>query len=1170
MEILYILTVVIGFVVLLKWNKRDQQRLIAMRKQQTHKQTVCPAIQRGFFLISINTLMEIQNKIGEQVFDKLRSKFRQITLGDDEGNSTQDPQDAVFFNFNYVDNQGHDHGNITVSLIDRTMKVYYSKNISSDLSGSELTEWYEFLQGMRKTAMSNLYGFDTHDITKSNLDIADIQSTVNRNSMQEGKQTKKLVGRETKEGTWRVFASGNAVAVAGPFDSAAEANAYIKKQNVKESKMYGSTKSSYQECGPAKIIVRHNESINPEVRGSRSRKVKEVFIETHEGERFKMPFNSLPGTRAMAQHIGQGGRPYDDIGESISTMVSEIASLRPFVARNRNAIYEDETTIEMVEAAKEYYAETRKTLSKLKGKRGYKAYAESFEVIEQQEILEDEMAKMKERFTKKRFSDKMENAMPVVRKAFNRKNLKPKTPSMKPITEFEEWADEITEMPVNESCRDILSDEELQEVLYWLSGKYDSLSDELLEKLTQHYASNGEMPYDVGKDDPTEWLWDHLSDEYRSEIPEATDDSEMMSQKNKTWKTRGVELPGKFRSRYDRIDINGDPKTAPKIVGAKARIANRNGEKVEEAEEMCSTECCGKPISQCHCGPECPHCDCHEKNKKVNEDARTGGAKKAYDMGFSDAKSSRPKKAAHTSFGPYATDYYKGYEIGRSHLDHEAWQEKTAAKRQGRHYHESVTEQQLDEGILQSVFDFMWNMAGKIPRVAKARKSNQLAQEFRRFKDKMDDETVEKWLAELTSKIKSTHPATNKAKTGRTDSIRKIITAVKNAKSEDDFQNKMQRLQGQLKSLQKFIKSSNSGVEARKRKEKAAAKLVKTKGGSPHDRRTAGDNKLAQWVDKGAKEKGLNEGTWAIPDTAEKQERLVDLLSSPLPFGPNGEHASSALYDLIGDDELFDELAGAADEFGPEADARMTILSHMESIVKQDSGEWVGSDSPSELIKAFVNLYDPNYGSARSNPLQGFKESMNESPQLTDSVTSTLMNRLDKQFPELFTRYGSEYIYDLVREEVSWLTDDWDEDQGFGSSDSFGAWKNILSQLGIEIDGRGKVVQPDPDATAWAPVGEARGRAPQDRKYKGDVVMPKATYSDYLEVYKTSNIGGTDEDDDAKRMVAALKKDGKEADHKAAKGALKRMAEQAATTGLHVNEGLAEMARLRRDAGITK
>jgi hypothetical protein len=293
--------------------------------------------------------MEIQNKIGEQVFDKLRSKFKQITLGDADGNSTQNPADAVFFNFNYIDQQGHDHGNITVSLIDGSMKIYYSKNISKELEGSELSDWYKFLQDMRKTAMSNLYRFDTHDISKSALDITDIQATVARNDMN-------------------------------------------------ESKMYGTTKSSYQECGPAKVIIRHNQRIDPEVRGARSRKVESIFVETEEGERFKMPFTSLPGARAMARHVGNGGRPHDSIGESIVTMVNEIAELRPFIARNRNAVFEDETTMEMIEAAKEYYNETRKTLGKIKGKRGYQNFVESLEEdITEDTSFDDETAeKMKD------------------------------------------------------------------------------------------------------------------------------------------------------------------------------------------------------------------------------------------------------------------------------------------------------------------------------------------------------------------------------------------------------------------------------------------------------------------------------------------------------------------------------------------------------------------------------------------------------------------------------------------------------------------------------------------------------------------------------------------------------------------------------------------------------
>ena len=40
---------------------------------------------------------------------------------------------------------------------------------------------------------------------------------------------------------------------------------------------------------------------------------------------------------------------------------------------------------------------------------------------------------------------------------------------------------------------------------------------------------------------------------------------------------------------------------------------------VAEAVEMCPDACCGKPVTECKCGPDCDHCDCHEKNKAANE-----------------------------------------------------------------------------------------------------------------------------------------------------------------------------------------------------------------------------------------------------------------------------------------------------------------------------------------------------------------------------------------------------------------------------------------------------------------------------------------------------------------------------------------------------------------------
>jgi len=43
----------------------------------------------------------------------------------------------------------------------------------------------------------------------------------------------------------------------------------------------------------------------------------------------------------------------------------------------------------------------------------------------------------------------------------------------------------------------------------------------------------------------------------------------------------------------------------------------------EAKVEMCPEACCGKPVTECACGPDCKHCDCHAKNK-MNEDEDLG------------------------------------------------------------------------------------------------------------------------------------------------------------------------------------------------------------------------------------------------------------------------------------------------------------------------------------------------------------------------------------------------------------------------------------------------------------------------------------------------------------------------------------------------------------------
>ena len=65
--------------------------------------------------------------------------------------------------------------------------------------------------------------------------------------------------------------------------------------------------------------------------------------------------------------------------------------------------------------------------------------------------------------------------------------------------------------------------------------------------------------------------------------------------------------------------------------------------KLEAKVEMCSEACCGKPITECKCGPDCEHCDCHAKNKKVDEGYKSKLRKKAKHAGRRSGRRSNKK-----------------------------------------------------------------------------------------------------------------------------------------------------------------------------------------------------------------------------------------------------------------------------------------------------------------------------------------------------------------------------------------------------------------------------------------------------------------------------------------------------------------------------------------------
>ena len=333
-------------------------------------------------------------KISEALFDKIRSRFDVVSIGDEKAKATLDPTKARFFNFDFVVD-GNPLGNITVSLADAdSLKVYFNKDITQEITEETKQQWFAFLKGLRQFAKRNLLTFDTRDISKSNLQVRDLKHA-------------------TKD--------------ANVFDS--------DEVNLGESRMYGTRRSSYQECGPAKIIVRHMGVVDEERRGDRSRHIGSVFIENSEGERFKMPFTSLGGARAMARHVSEGGSVYDELGEHICNVVTEMGELKHFVRSMRGRVFEDEETQGMVEAAVNHYGKLHQTLHQLKGKKGYQAFTGTW----QPETTADEqidIEALKERFVKKVFDDRLMDALPIVYRAYADSKCKMSE-------EFESWADSV-------------------------------------------------------------------------------------------------------------------------------------------------------------------------------------------------------------------------------------------------------------------------------------------------------------------------------------------------------------------------------------------------------------------------------------------------------------------------------------------------------------------------------------------------------------------------------------------------------------------------------------------------------------------------------------------------------------------------------------------------------
>lgn len=104
---------------------------------------------------------------------------------------------------------------------------------------------------------------------------------------------------------------------------------HMAMRNREESKldesMSGTPRRSFYKVNEAKLVIIHDKSIDENIRGSRTRNIKEMFIECG-GERYRVPAY-LPIGRALTYHIGSGGSIDDQVSMYLKNAYGDIRTL---------------------------------------------------------------------------------------------------------------------------------------------------------------------------------------------------------------------------------------------------------------------------------------------------------------------------------------------------------------------------------------------------------------------------------------------------------------------------------------------------------------------------------------------------------------------------------------------------------------------------------------------------------------------------------------------------------------------------------------------------------------------------------------------------------------------------------------------------------------------------
>ena len=300
------------------------------------------------------------------------------------GEKTDDSSNNVSYKFDYKAQSGKDYGTAVAMINDEGLTLYFGNNLGKGMDSSDKNDWFNFLSQLKNLAMINrLPGFHIQDISKLKYTMQG-QAAIKEGLFESwtGTKTRSWNGMETE----------------------------------------------------ARLMIKHKRVIGEN--DARYRYIESLFVETAEGERYKLPFTKLSAGRAMVEHVRQGGKPYDIRGNHIAQIVEEMNVLSRFKRANQGKIFEG-VTAELVESAGTYYENLQHNLKSLSTRGGYARYFEAWDpaaITDEDVIIED----LRHMFIEQNIDSRVEQALPLLAKLQREQ-------AMKEANIFESWANLVLE-----------------------------------------------------------------------------------------------------------------------------------------------------------------------------------------------------------------------------------------------------------------------------------------------------------------------------------------------------------------------------------------------------------------------------------------------------------------------------------------------------------------------------------------------------------------------------------------------------------------------------------------------------------------------------------------------------------------------------------------------------